>query len=126
MATKDFFERRLDDKNRLTIPAELRDEFAGQEVVLTRGFGSYIHMYTKTVWDAQMEPALQGNILDEQAADLNVRFRRGQMTAQMDDKQGRITLDSSLLDYADIDRDVVAVRAGTYWRIMNPTVADTF
>ena len=37
MATVDYFERKLDDKRRLTIPAELRAEFASGAVV-TRGF----------------------------------------------------------------------------------------
>ncbi len=41
----DYFERKLDDKRRLTIPAELRAEFASG-VVLTRGLvniSTYIH-----------------------------------------------------------------------------------
>ena len=41
----DYFERALDSKNRLTIPAELRHEFEGGEVVITRGFGQYLHIY---------------------------------------------------------------------------------
>lgn len=113
----DYFERKLDDKHRLTIPTELRAEFASG-VVLTQGFANYLHLYPKAVWDEQVEPALQGNILDEATADLNVRFRMGKSESEMDAKQGRITLDQHLLDYAGIDRDVVAVRAGRYWRLM--------
>ena len=117
MAITDYFERKLDDKNRLTIPADLRDEFAGGEVVLTRGFGKYLHMYTVEVWEDQVEPALSGDILDEQTADLNVRFRTGRVVSSMDAKQGRIKIDQHLLDYAGIDQEIVAVRAGDYWRI---------
>ena len=113
----DYFERKLDDKHRLTIPAELRAEFASG-VVLTQGFKNYLHLYPKSVWDEQVEPALQGNILDEATADLNVRFRMGKTEAAIDAKQGRVTLDQHLLDYAGIDHDVVAVRAGRYWRLM--------
>lgn len=117
MATVDYFERKLDDKRRLTIPAELRAEFA-TGVVLTRGFQKYLHLYPKAVWDAQMEPELQGNILDERTADLNVQFRSGKTEAALDQKQGRIVIEQHLLDYAGIDRDIVAVRAGRYWRLM--------
>ena len=119
MATLDYFERKLDDKRRLTIPAELREEFASG-VVLTRGFGTYLHMYPTGTWDDQVEPELKGSILDERVADLNVRFRRGKTDAELDTKQGRVTVEQHLLDYAKIDRDIVAVRAGAYWRIMSP------
>lgn len=116
MAKVDYFERKLDDKRRLTIPAELRAEFE-DGVVVTRGFGQYLHIYPKNVWDEDMEPALNGSILDEHIADLNVKFRTGKTEADLDAKQGRITIEQHLLDYAHIDRDVVAVRAGKYWRL---------
>ncbi len=117
MSQVDYFERKLDDKRRLTIPAELRSEFASG-VVVTQGFQTYLHIYPKSVWDEQVEPQLQGNILDETTADLNVRFRMGKSDSPLDEKQGRITLEQHLLDYAGIDRQVVAVRAGRYWRLM--------
>ncbi|HVX58357.1 MAG TPA: hypothetical protein VG964_01310 [Candidatus Saccharimonadales bacterium] len=112
----DYFERKLDDKRRLTIPAELRAEFKSG-VVVTRGFRNYLHLYPKSVWDDLVEPQLQGNILDEQVADLNVQFRMGKVESEIDAKQGRITIEQHLLDYAGIGRDVVAVRAGRYWRL---------
>jgi MraZ protein len=117
MATVDYFQRKLDDKRRLTIPAELRSEFASG-VVVTRGFQKYLHLYPKSVWDELVEPQLQGNILDEQVADLNVRFRMGKTDSTTDEKQGRVSLEQHLLDYAGIDKEVVAVRVGKYWRLM--------
>ena len=119
MAQVDYFERRLDDKRRLTIPSELREEFS-TGVVVTRGFGSYLHLYSKQVWNEEVEPALNdgSSILDEKIADTNVQFRRGKTEAELDQKQGRVTIEQHLLDYANITRDVVAVRAGKYWRLM--------
>ena len=122
MAKVDYFQRKLDDKRRLTIPAEVRDEFASG-VVLTRGFKQYLHLYPKSVWDELVEPQLQGNILDEQVADLNVRFRMGKTDGGMDDKQGRIAIEQHLLDYAGVDKEIVAVRVGKYWRLMSPEQA---
>jgi division/cell wall cluster transcriptional repressor MraZ len=121
MASLDYFERDLDDKNRLTIPAGIRSEFKVGEVVITRGFRRYLHLYSKQVWEKQMEAALRGDILDERVADLNVKFRSGKSTAKMDTKQGRIILEQHLLDYAGITKKVVAVRAGDYWRISAPS-----
>ena len=122
MASVDYFERKLDDKHRLTIPTELRDEFTSG-VVLTRGFNHYLHLYPKHIWDEEVELALVGDILDEKIADLNVRFRRGKTDAELDQKQGRITIEQHLLDYAGIDREIIAIRAGKYWRIV-PSEAD--
>jgi MraZ protein len=119
MATVDYFERKLDEKRRLTIPAELRHEFANG-VVVTRGFGKYLHLYPKKVWDTLVEPRLEGDLLDERIADLNVRFRMGKVETELDGKQGRVTLEQHLLDYAGITRDIVAVGVGRYWRLMAP------
>ena len=112
----DYFERRLDDKRRLTIPAELRVEFASGAVI-TRGFQDYLHLYPKAVWDEEVEPQLKGSILDEQVADLNVQFRMGRVEAAIDEKQGRVTLEQHHLDHAHITKEVIAVRAGRYWRL---------
>ncbi len=117
MSKVDYFERKLDDKRRLTIPVELREEFK-DGLVITRGFGKYLHLYSKSVWDNEMETALTGSILDEHVADLNVKFRAGKSESELDTKQGRVTIEQHLLDYAQIKRDVVAVRAGKYWRLM--------
>jgi len=115
----DYFERKLDDKRRLTLPPELRDEFASGAVI-TRGFQNYLHLYPKAVWDEQVEPELKGNVLDERVADLNVRLRMGKTDSEVDAKQGRITLEQHQLEFAAINRDVVGVRAGRYWRLMPP------
>jgi len=119
MASVDYFQRKLDDKRRLTIPTELRDEFSSG-VVITRGFGEYLHLYPKDVWDREVEAALvgSGNILDEKVADLNVQFRLGKTEAELDQKQGRVMIEQHLLDYSHIDHELVAVRAGAYFRVM--------
>ncbi|MEO6760925.1 MAG: cell division/cell wall cluster transcriptional repressor MraZ [Candidatus Saccharimonadales bacterium] len=117
MTQVDYFQRKLDDKRRLTIPTELRSTFASGAVI-TRGFGKYLHLYPKDVWENLVEPKLNGDILDEHVADLNVQFRMGKIEMSLDGKQGRITLEQHLLDYAGINRDVAAVGVGKYWRIM--------
>lgn len=117
MATLDYFERKLDEKRRLTIPIELRNELASG-VVITRGFKKYLHLYPKSVWDEQVEAKLQGDILDERIADLNVQFRTGKTEESLDEKQGRIRIEQHLLDYAGIDKSLVAIRVGRYWRLV--------
>ncbi len=117
MGKTDYFERKLDEKHRLTIPPELRDQLSGG-VVVTRGFGRYLHLYPKKVWDTEVEPKLEGDILDERIADLNVQFRTGKVEITLDGKQGRITLEQHHLAYAGIDKDIIVVGVGHYWRIV--------
>ena len=117
MSGTDYFQRKLDNKRRLTIPTELRADFESGAVV-TRGFGTYLHLYPQGVWDNLVEPRLEGDILDERTADLNVQFRMGKSQQPLDAKQGRITLEQHLLDYAGIKKDVSAVRVGKYWRLI--------
>lgn len=64
-----------------------------------------------------VEPKLQGDVLSETTADLNVQFRRGKSESELDGKQGRLKIEQHLLDYAGITRDIVATRAGSYWRL---------
>ena len=113
----DYFERKLDDKRRLTIPANVRAEFT-EGYVVTVGFGNYLHLYPKKVWDQEVEPALQGSILDEKVADLNVQLRTGKSEGTLDQKQGRVSFDQHQLDHAGITGEVKATRAGKYWRIV--------
>lgn len=120
MAT-DYFARKLDDKRRLTIPADLRVEFSSG-VVVTRGYKNYLHLYPRAVWDDLVEPELQGHILDEQVADLNVKLRKGKTEASMDQKQGRVVLEQHLLDYAGINHEVEAIRSGKFWRLQSPNL----
>lgn len=123
MTQVDYFQRKLDDKRRLTIPTELRDVFA-DGAVLTRGFGKYLHLYPKGVWNNLVEPKLEGDILDEHIADLNVRFRMGKSEQALDGKQGRIMIEQHLLDYAAISKEIAAVNVGKYWRLMAADRAD--
>ncbi len=116
MATLDYYQRKLDDKRRLTIPVEIRAEFASG-VVVTRGFGKYLHLYSAEVWNQTVEPALRGDILDEAKADINVRLRMGKIESDLDLKQGRFTLEQHLLEYSGISKEIVAVRVGQYWRL---------
>jgi DNA-binding transcriptional regulator/RsmH inhibitor MraZ len=133
----DYFKRKLDDKNRLTIPAEVRREFEKGKVVLTPGFKNYLHLYSQEVWEGEMRQALSGSwktegdrpaILDQDLADLNDRFLDGQQVTTLDQKQGRITIDLELLSHAGFDRtkEVIATRiftpTGSYWRLKTPTV----
>lgn len=129
----DYFERKLDDKNRLTIPAEIRGEFEGGQVVVTPGFGDSLHMYPESLWKGELEQSLRGEgwsdrtrpvSLDEEIREVNLRLRRGLSRQELDAKQGRVALESHLLKHAGIQGSITATRVpigtGSYWVIERP------
>jgi DNA-binding transcriptional regulator/RsmH inhibitor MraZ len=85
---------------------------------VTKGFGNYLHLYPLQVWRDKIEPELEGALLDERVADLSVRFRTGKTEAELDAGQGRVTLKQAQLDFAGIDREVEAIRVGSYFRLL--------
>ena len=113
------FERKLDDKNRLTIPVEVRPEFEGGQVILTKERDNTLALYSQEYWDKVIEPKLVGEYDDDESFKLNRRVRSAQSRMRLDSKQGRITLEQRFKDYAGIKKDVNAWRrtttGGTYW-----------
>jgi MraZ protein len=125
-----YFRRKLDDKNRLTIPAELHDEFAGAKIIITRGFKDYLHLYREDIWNRHFDAAMRGRggeamplMFDEKLADMADEIIEGMNETNLDKKQGRITIDKELMEYAGLDknREVVATKlVGDYWRLKTP------
>lgn len=116
------FERKLDDKNRLTIPVELRSEFKGDYVVLTKGYDNTLALYSQNYWEEVIEPALEGDFRDVESFRLNRQIQSGQSRVQLDAKQGRVTIEQRFKDYAGIAKGLNAFRVKTvggrsYWAI---------
>jgi transcriptional regulator MraZ len=116
------FERKLDEKNRLTIPVEIRPEFEGGYLVLTKGYDQTLALYSQKYYEEVIEPALEGDFRDVESFRLNRQIQSGQSITHMDGKQGRITIEQRFLDYAGITKNVNAFRvktAGgrTYWAL---------
>ena len=103
---------KLDDKNRLFVPAKLREEL-GEDFYVTLGVNCghrCLTVYTDADWQtlSQNYNALP---ISQRSAATSLIFMNA--TECNPDKQFRFTLTQSLLDYAGIGREVVVVgRAG--------------
>lgn len=103
---------KLDEKNRLFVPAKLRAEM-GEDFFVTLGVNcgrSCLTVYTAKDWETltQNYNALP---ISQRSAATSLIFINA--TECNPDKQFRFTLTQNLLDYAGIGRDVVIVgRAG--------------
>ena len=106
------FAAKLDDKNRLFVPAKLRSELGG-DFFVTLGVNCghrCLTVYTAQDWEtlSQNYNALP---ISQRGAATSLIFMNAAECEP--DKQFRFTLTQSLLDYAGIDREVVIVgRAG--------------
>jgi len=106
------FTAKLDDKNRLFVPAKLRGEL-GAEFFVTLGVNCGHRCLT--VYTAQDWTVLSQNYnalpISQRGAATSLIFMNAAECEP--DKQFRFTLTQSLLEYAGIDREVVIVgRAG--------------
>ena len=99
-------EHTIDDKNRLTLPAKLRESFA-EGVVVTRGLDGCLFAYRRPDWDRLVESRLATlDPLSEEGRRLNRFFFSGAAEAELD-KQGRVMIPAQLIEHAKLGREVV-------------------
>src|SRR5579864_7229974 len=103
-------EHALDDKNRLTLPARLREQL-GERVVVTAGLDGCLYAYAAEDWEAQVQRIRNLDPLNRESRMMQRYFFASAVTGELD-KQGRIVLPASLLQSAWIDREVTV--AGVY------------
>ncbi|GHD00926.1 division/cell wall cluster transcriptional repressor MraZ [Zhihengliuella salsuginis] len=102
---------RLDEKGRLILPAKYRDEL-GNGLVLTRGQERCIYVFSQREFERVHEQMRQAPLSSRQARDYIRVFLSG-ASDEVPDKQGRVTIPSSLRAYAGLDREVTVIGAGT-------------
>src|SRR5438067_11083053 len=103
-------EHSLDDKNRLTLPARLREQL-GDRVVVTAGLDGCLYAYAYDEWEGQVRRIRELDPLSRESRLMQRYFFASAVTAELD-KQGRMVLPASLLQTAGIQRDVTV--AGVY------------
>ncbi|HSV74227.1 MAG TPA: hypothetical protein VLH79_10750 [Chthonomonadales bacterium] len=102
------YERALDDKCRLVVPAELRSAL-GRDVVLTRGPDAAILLFAADDW-RRIERQLVGAPAGDEHALLQ-RMLFGRTLATLD-RQHRVTLPAPLRHWAGIEAGSVATVIG--------------
>lgn len=100
------FERTVDSRGRVTIPAELRAELEA-EVFITRGLDGCLFVYPPSIWEA-----LANKIAELPLARSSVRYFSRMVFSGIKcqlDNQGRILLPAYLRKHAGIESDVVII-----------------
>jgi MraZ protein len=100
----------LDDKNRLTLPAKLREQL-GDEVVITRGLDGCLSVYSRTAFEVLAERMGTLDPLNRETRTMQRYFFTGAPPVELD-KAGRMVIPARLLESAGIQREVTV--AGVY------------
>ena len=106
-----LFEQRLDDKNRVTIPAKLREHFE-DGVVITRGFDGCLQVFDVTAWGTFCTTELyRADVMNGEGRQLRRMFENYATHAELDG-QGRIGIPAHLMTLASLERDVIVAGSG--------------
>ena len=107
------YERSLDDKSRLAIPAELRTGL-GSGAVLTRSFDNCLCIYPAAKWETLARAVDDLPQVRYEARVLACSLFSGAVPCEFD-RQGRVVIPAFLREHAGINGDVVI--AGVYSRV---------
>jgi MraZ protein len=113
------YEHTIDDKNRITLPARFRQEFA-DGVFVTRGIDPCVAVYTREEWGRFVSARLDElNPFSREARQMR-RYIFSAATEGDLDRQGRVTLPAALMKYAKLERDVVVAGVQDHVEIWDP------
>lgn len=100
------YHHNLDEKNRLIIPSKLREEM-GDLFVLTRGLDECLFIYPREEWNRIIEKYQE--LPNTKDARNFMRFFLAGATECSFDKQGRISISSPLMRYAELEHECVII-----------------
>ena len=107
MPTGSYFNT-IDAKGRVIIPTKLRYSL-GERIWLVRGIDPCLYIFTQKDWEEYTKRYIDNlSMTDERARKLQ-RFTLGGSHELDIDRQGRINLPQTLIDYAGIEKDVVFI-----------------
>jgi MraZ protein len=104
------FSPRLDDKNRLILPAKWRPAFDGG-IVMTRGQERCVFAFPRAAFESLVDELAGAPLTNKDARDYARMLLAGAQD-EVPDKQGRITIAPLLRDYAGLSRELAVLGVG--------------
>ena len=112
------FEHSVDSKNRIFVPAKFRDELGETFMVVRDIRCPILKMYSLEGWEKYLAPI---RAQERKVAEKALRYLHRNAAQVSPDAQGRIVLSSSLLEYAEIEKEAVVVGCSDYCEIWSLT-----
>ena len=105
------YHHNIDDKGRLIIPSKFRYNL-GEKFIVTRGIENCLFVYSLEDWQKIVEK-LESLPFTKKDARSFIRFFLSGATEAEFDKQGRINITSSLINYANLEKECVVIGSGS-------------
>lgn len=117
------FSPRLDDKNRLVLPAKWRASF-DSGIVMTRGQERCVFAFTRVSFETLVDELAAAPLTNKDARDYARMLLAGAQD-EVPDKQGRVTVAPLLREYAGLERELAVLGVGRRLEIWDaPTWQD--
>lgn len=118
------YHHNIDDKGRLIIPSKFRNEL-GNEYIITKGLDKCLFVYSVNEWNKLVKDL---NTLKFTKKNVRAfeRFFVGGASLNEFDKQGRISITSPLIHYANINKECVIIGVNERLEIWDKNEFDEF
>ena len=104
----------LDDKGRVTFPAKLRSAINQNVLMITKGSGRCLWLFTMEEWDEfQSKITGSASLLKEKSMMVVRRFIAPAQDVEFD-KNGRLSIPQSLREYAGLEKDCTILGMAKY------------
>lgn len=104
------FSPRLDDKNRVILPAKFRPAFESG-IVMTRGQERCVFAFARGEFERMVGDLASAPLTNREARDYGRMLLAGAQD-EVPDKQGRVTVSPLLRTYAGLERDLAVLGLG--------------
>ena len=101
------YRHNIDEKGRLIIPSKFREDI-GNSFIVTKGLDGCLFVYSLVEWE-KIVAKLKKLPFTKKDARTFMRFFLASATICEFDKQGRINLVNSLIEYADLKKECVII-----------------
>lgn len=99
---------KIDAKGRFNLPVKFREQLENQVITATRGTDRNIQIYDESGWNKVLDKinSLEGIKAEERKY---IHFVMSAATTLEIDSQGRVKLPKSLIEFSNLDKDIVVV-----------------
>ena len=104
----------LDEKGRILIPSRIRNEIAGNTLVLTRGIDRCLWLFPIDEWTKISQGLMESTSLFQSKARMIQRRIIAPAQEMEIDKAGRINISPALREYAGLEKDCIILGIENY------------